>query len=195
MTKASDNEYPSVYFEEQAAAPGTPSTGFWRLYFKSGGLYHEDDAGTEVGPLSGSATASTYVGAKAYNSTTQNINNTTAALTFNSEEFDTDGFHDTGSNTSRMTIPTGKGGKYLLQAGSFASASTDYMFFRVDGTTTVRGGQTFARATTGYQQCQAIVSLNAGQYVEIMIGNTSSINYGHASLLDAQSWFAVTLLT
>ena len=51
MAKASDNEFPSVLFDEQASAPTTPPTGFWRAYFKSDGMYVVDDAGTEVGPL------------------------------------------------------------------------------------------------------------------------------------------------
>lgn len=52
MTKASDNEFPSVLLDEQASAPTTPATGFWRVYAKSDGLYIVDDAGTETGPLS-----------------------------------------------------------------------------------------------------------------------------------------------
>lgn len=52
MAKASDNEFPSVLFAEQASAPTTPAAGNWRAYFKSDGLYVVDDAGTEVGPLS-----------------------------------------------------------------------------------------------------------------------------------------------
>lgn len=51
MTKASDNAFPSVLFTEQASAPTTPSTGNWRAYFKSDGLYVVDDAGTETGPF------------------------------------------------------------------------------------------------------------------------------------------------
>jgi hypothetical protein len=32
---------------EKASGPSTPSTGDWALYFKAGGLYFKDDAGTE----------------------------------------------------------------------------------------------------------------------------------------------------
>lgn len=49
--KFEDNESPSLLFAEQAGAPTTPASGFWRAYFKSGGLYVVDDAGTETGPL------------------------------------------------------------------------------------------------------------------------------------------------
>lgn len=36
----------SIEVTELGADPTTPSTGHWKLYFKSGGLYHRDDAGT-----------------------------------------------------------------------------------------------------------------------------------------------------
>ena len=37
---------------------------------------------------------------------------TDVAITFNAETFDTDAFHSTSSNTSRITIPAGLGGYY-----------------------------------------------------------------------------------
>lgn len=51
MAKASDNEFPSVLFNELGAAPTTPATGMWRLYTKAGGVYVVDDAGAETGPF------------------------------------------------------------------------------------------------------------------------------------------------
>jgi len=39
---------------------------------------------------------------------------TAAAIAFNTENFDTDAFHNDTTNNSRITIPTGKGGKYLV---------------------------------------------------------------------------------
>jgi hypothetical protein len=47
----SDNPFPSVLLDEQASAPTTPPTGFWRVYAKSDGLYVVDDAGAEMGPF------------------------------------------------------------------------------------------------------------------------------------------------
>jgi hypothetical protein len=35
-------------------------------------------------------------------------------LTFNVETIDTDGYHNNSTNTDRITIPSGKGGKYLI---------------------------------------------------------------------------------
>jgi len=57
------------------------------------------------------------VGCVLYKSADQSINSGTwTALTFNTEEYDTDSFHDNSTNTSRITIPSGKGGKYLFTA-------------------------------------------------------------------------------
>jgi hypothetical protein len=66
-----------------------------------------------VTPSSGS----TFVGARVFDTATQSINNNTyTAATYTSESYDTDGFHNNSSNTSRLTIPTGKSGKYLINA-------------------------------------------------------------------------------
>lgn len=51
MTKASDNEYPSVLYAEQGSNPSTPASGFWRSFFKSDGLYAIDDGGNVTGPF------------------------------------------------------------------------------------------------------------------------------------------------
>lgn len=49
MTKASDNQFPSVLFTEQASKPASPSAGDRRLYFKDDHkLYHVDSAGAEA---------------------------------------------------------------------------------------------------------------------------------------------------
>jgi len=56
-----------------------------------------------------------FVGCSLYNTTSQSLtNNTITAITYNAENFDTDTFHDNSTNTSRVTIPTGKAGKYLI---------------------------------------------------------------------------------
>jgi hypothetical protein len=61
------------------------------------------------------ASTPTFVGASAKDNADQAIANTTyTKLTFNTEQFDTDAFHSTSTNTSRMTIPAGKAGKYLI---------------------------------------------------------------------------------
>ena len=61
------------------------------------------------------ASGSTFVGAYAYNNATVAIpNGAYTAVSFNAEIFDTDAFHSTSTNNSRMTIPSGKGGYYQV---------------------------------------------------------------------------------
>jgi hypothetical protein len=61
------------------------------------------------------ASGSTFAGCGLTKSAAQAVANaTTVFLTFDTEEFDSDAYHSTSSNTSRITIPSGKGGKYLF---------------------------------------------------------------------------------
>ena len=64
-----------------------------------------------------SSTTPACVGCTVYNSSDQSISSGVAtAVTWNTEVFDTDAFHSTSTNTSRMTIPSGKDGKYRIDA-------------------------------------------------------------------------------
>ena len=57
----------------------------------------------------------TYVGCSLSNSASQSISNATqTTVTFDTEQWDTDGIHSTSSNTGRFTVPAGKGGKWRL---------------------------------------------------------------------------------
>lgn len=62
--KAEDNEFPYATFAQQSSNPATPASGDWVLFFKSGGLYAKNAAGTVVGPFgtSGSSLSRTQVG-------------------------------------------------------------------------------------------------------------------------------------
>ena len=65
------------------------------------------------------ASTPTFYGCRLFNSTNQNISNVTnTAITFDSESFDSGGYHSTVSNTSRITIPSGKDGYYQFSAAT-----------------------------------------------------------------------------
>lgn len=68
----------------------------------------------------------TFVGVSLTNSANnQSIsNNTWTLVTWDTEDFDTDSFHSTSTNTSRITIPTGKGGKYLFNGSVYFADNT-----------------------------------------------------------------------
>lgn len=70
--------------------------------------------------------APTFVGCALYMDANQTLtNNTVTNLTWGAENFDTDSFHSTVTNTSRITIPSGKDGKYLFawSVAYFANAT------------------------------------------------------------------------
>jgi hypothetical protein len=59
----------------------------------------------QIGALEG---ASSFIGARATRTTTQAITGATATnVAFDAEDFDTNGFHDTAVNNTRITIPAG----------------------------------------------------------------------------------------
>lgn len=186
MTKASDNAFPSVLLTE-GAPPAAPVAGKQRLYLNSSNLNVINSAGAIR--VIGSAAAGAFVGVKAYNSTTQNTNNAQAVLTMDSEEFDTDGFHSTSSQTSRLTVPAGKGGYYLVVGGTFASGAADWVCIQVNGTH-VRGGAQNVTAA-GRWNVSAIVAVSDGQYVELHVSSTPSIDWGYASGTDPQTSLAM----
>jgi hypothetical protein len=122
-----------------------------------------------------------HVGVKVYNSANQNIGAaSTLTVAWNSEIFDDDGFHDTGSNTSRLTAQDG--GRHFVWWGLplvpvTTGSSYQYQYsLKVNGSS-VQGGAIQLNASTptgidaSFDGCN-IFSLNAGDYVEIDIINT-----------------------
>ena len=97
---------------------GTGADTFARLAVGTNG--HTLVADSSVSPTglkwaAPAASTPTFVGWSLTKSSGQSISNTTnTAITFNTETFDTDGFH-TGSD-AKITIPSGKSGKYLIVA-------------------------------------------------------------------------------
>jgi hypothetical protein len=63
------------------------------------------------------ATGSTFSGCEVSQGSAQSIpNGSTTTLNFDTETFDVDGYHDTVTNNSRLTIPAGKTGYFLIYA-------------------------------------------------------------------------------
>ena len=168
----------SLLFQE-GSAPSTPASTKWRVYFKTDGLYIIDDAGTETGPLgTGGAASATYIGAKVSNSgATALTASTMTVLSWDTETFDSDGFHEGVTNPSRLTIPTGKDGKYLLHGsvGFGANAAADRIVrIRKNGSDAtdlayVRTPLAQSGSNPTRMQIQAVASLAATDYVELIV--------------------------
>lgn len=90
------------------------------------------------------------------------------------DAFDTDGFHDPATNNTRITIPAGKGGKYLFTASGFFGTQNNYANMRpLKNNASVRDYYTFQFITsfTGTQNGQfngsCVIEMAAGDYLEV----------------------------
>jgi hypothetical protein len=131
-----------------------------------------------------------FVGASVYDANNQSVTQyVSTAITWTSEDFDTDGFHSNSTNTSRMTIPTGKGGYYQVN-GTIGTTPTGggrlELYIRKNNVNWVatRGSVTEEFTT----QVSAIVDVVAGDYLELFgftEATTPSLKkgvYGHFSI-------------
>lgn len=97
-----------------------------RLAVGTNGQVLTADSTTATGLKWASPSAASYVGALAYFFSSQNLTSgVNTILTFTNEGWDTNSFHDNSTNTSRMTIPSGYGGKYLVQIVACVTTGTD----------------------------------------------------------------------
>jgi hypothetical protein len=130
------------------------------------------------------AGGSTFVGCSLTKSTGQNIsNNTLTYFTYNTENIDTDGFHDNSTNNTRITIPTGKAGKYLLTAFVvWPSNATGYrsMRFTKNGSTALQEASIGTVAQEQLQSINNVFALAEGDYVEVGLyqNSGSTLNPG-----------------
>lgn len=124
------------------------------------------------------SSGASFVGASAYRTTTLSLSADTANIvTYANENFDTDSFHNTSTNTSRMTIPSGKAGKYLCVANFFVTgASSRFILYPYKNGSNVGGSPNWsytidnrsfgnAGAATGLW----IIDLAVGDYVEVAL--------------------------
>lgn len=115
------------------------------------------------------------------NSATISAPNGASTLTFDTETHDTGGMHSTSSNTSRITIPTGGSGMYLIGAGvEFAANATGTrdLNLRINGTTVIATSRATAASGTSATRLMTntIYPLNAGDYIEAQINQSSGGN-------------------
>jgi len=97
---------------------------------------------------------------------------TYVAVTWPTEVFDVGGYHDTTTNTSRITIPSGKGGYYRVswRQGVTAAASTCTIY--TNGT----GGTRNAFVNVANAEANGstmVLYLAAGDYIEVYLRQTS----------------------
>jgi len=102
---------------------GTAADTVTNLAVGTNGHVLTADSATTSGLKWAAASAPTAQGVSVYKTGTQSLTSGAYTLfTFDGEYFDTDGFHSTTTNTGRLTVPTGLGGKYLISV-NFRTAS------------------------------------------------------------------------
>lgn len=123
----------------------------------------------------------------AYHNTTQSLTSgATTAVALNAEQADAAGFHDNATNNSRLTVPAGKGGLYLvagaIRFNTAAGGTRRYLGLRVNGTTTL--GEFEQPATASFPTCfgAVVVFLSATEYVEMLAFQDSG---GAVNLINA----------
>ena len=133
--------------------PATGSGTFSRLAVGTNGQTLVADSSTSTGlkwatPSSGV----TFSGVLVYQSAGQSMSNATSTvITFNSETYDTDAFHSTSSNTSRLTVPAGKAGYYLIF-----------------------GQLAYPGNATGQRQAEILINASGGYAKNVQLNNGSS---------------------
>jgi hypothetical protein len=141
-------------------------------------------ADTTVSPykVKWAAAGAGFVGCKLTKTAAQTIsNNSATALTWDNEIFDTDGFHDNATNNTRITIPTGKDGKYLVliqnRWDTNATGTREHLVYKNGGSAEYQlVTMTAASAGRTRYTASVILSLVAGDYLESMAYQTSGGN-------------------
>lgn len=97
------------------------------------------------------------------------------ALQFDRETFD-DGLHSTSSNLSRFTVPTGRGGKYMVIAHAVFTTGAEsirQVRLRKNGTY-VEGEARLIESGAGMSVTfSTVAALNAGDYLEMLVYQNS----------------------
>jgi hypothetical protein len=168
----------------------TFDTGDARLAVGNNGETLVADSSTATGLKWAAPATPTFYGCRLSKSANQTItNNTFTALTFDTETFDSGGYHSTVSNTSRITIPTGKGGYYEFSAACAFNGSSSvggrFAFLYKNGSSIWSGTNLAPSNTTTVETLiyTQIVSAVATDYFEFYVLQDRGGDYDVRGLL------------
>jgi len=177
LAKASNADMDFVWSADAAGMTNPMTTTGDTIYSSSGSTPARLGIGTTGQVLTvasgipswATPTGAAFVGCFIYMSADVNIpNDTQYILAFDSESFDTDSFHSTSVNNSRITIPAGKAGKYLIVGSFLRQTGSAYSIMginkngsRISALATTEGGGT----QTGFTMSK-IENLNVGDYIQ-----------------------------
>lgn len=120
------------------------------------------------------AASPAFVGCFLTGTVDQSVNSASSTLiTWDAEVFDTDAFHSTTTNNTRITIPSGKAGKYLINMFVYSNNAntTGYraMGIKKNGTNIQEFNSTpnFSTANDLGQHFSTLLDLAVGDYIEM----------------------------
>ena len=151
-----------------------------------------------IGKLEAQLVRQRFSGAKVYHSISQTLtNDIPTALSFDSEDIDTDSYHSGITNNSRLTAPID--GHYLViaQAAFVSNAVGDRrLFLVINGSNQV--SQNGKAATSGIVTLVNIaymVTRESGDYIEVQALQNSGGNLGTQPISGRAPYFTITLLS
>jgi hypothetical protein len=160
---------------------GTGADAFSRLAVGTNGQVLTVDSAEATGLKYATPAAAGFVGAQLTKTAQSVATGDYYAVTWDSEAFDTNTFHDNSTNNSRVTIPSGKSGYYRFSGiMTFASNSTGSRLVRIhkNGSNIVWVGWLAGLAggnETGVVFCHTL-NATAGDYFELFVKQESGSN-------------------
>jgi hypothetical protein len=154
-----------------ATAADTPA----RLAVGTNGQVLTADSTASTG-LAWATPGVTFVGCSLTAGAQSITNDVRTAIAFTSEAYDTNSFHDNATNNSRITIPTGQGGKYLFTFSmhwTTGSGTRDLQLYK-------NGSVTLTPSAAIVAQAGSEVALN-GSYVLNLVANDYIEVYGYTA--------------
>lgn len=137
----------------------------------------------------------------AYNNTTQSVNDSTpTVLALNAEDLDVGSMHDTSSNNSRITIPTGADGFYVVMGQATPAADADgYRQLEIyKNGSTILGTSIAVGTSTSFTTIPVVWAgaLVATDYVELRFTHTAgaALNIGSATRGYANALTAIRIV-
>jgi hypothetical protein len=139
---------------------------------RSGGYPEAFFSIERLDPESGVASIPAFVGVRVTETTDQSIasGGSGSLITFSAETHDTDGFHSTLTDTSRLTVPAGKDGYYRISARVRWDNVTGGTYRRIrllKNGTEVPGTDSIMTTGYGTTPINQTLFLAAGDYVEL----------------------------
>lgn len=166
---------------------GTGADTFSKLTVGANGTILTADSAEATGmKWAAAAGGSNFVGCLIYNANHVSISGGTGTIvSFDSEIFDTDSFHDNATNNSRITIPSGKAGKYLIIGNTQWQVGNTYFISALlkNGTKIVQTSDSENSGTQHSYQISRIEDLAEGDYIQlrVQVGATLDL-YGGTDL-------------